>query len=88
MKVTIILSSLVVALFPATAIAQGCPLQDSYCCDASVKGSGPAMDGKDVGINCVRGGFDCGFGGQVTGCCARLAPLGGARGTGIDCTFN
>ncbi|PQK13138.1 hypothetical protein BB8028_0004g00690 [Beauveria bassiana] len=51
------------------------------CCDALVQSTSRGL----VGINCNRGGIDCGFSGQIFACCAAIVPVGAKDGTGIKC---
>ncbi|KAF9554798.1 hypothetical protein CPC08DRAFT_821459 [Agrocybe pediades] len=75
---------LIVALQAVLPLAMGAALAEQackpVCCDAIVPSANP--QGK-IGINCSEGGFDCGFGLQVNGCCARV--LQGPTHTGIGC---
>jgi hypothetical protein len=52
------------------------------CCDAIVSSISPP--GK-IGLNCVLGGIDCSFSGQVDSCCIRFSPIGANSGTAIGC---
>ncbi|PPQ68089.1 hypothetical protein CVT25_014252 [Psilocybe cyanescens] len=65
--------ALVLATLPfmvsAADAAADAPSCQQFCCDAVVPSIRPAGN---VGINCNRGGLDCGFSGQVQACCVRL----------------
>ncbi|KAK3837592.1 MAG: hypothetical protein JOS17DRAFT_368021 [Linnemannia elongata] len=73
------LSALAALSFLAMEIQADCR---PMCCDAVVPSISPS---RKVGLNCSKGGLDCGFSGQIQACCGRISPFGQSSGTGIDC---